>query len=47
VLITAELDFNRDQQELIQQHGLKVVHKPFNVDKLLATLRNLKQAARD
>lgn len=47
VLITAVLDFNRDQQELIQQYGLKVVHKPFDVDKLLATLRNLKQAARD
>jgi hypothetical protein len=47
VLVTAVLDFNRDQQELIQQHGLKVVHKPFDVDQVLAILRNLKQAARD
>jgi CheY-like chemotaxis protein len=47
VLITAALDFSREQQELIQQHDLKVVRKPFNVEQVLATLRMVKRASRD
>ena len=47
VLVTAALDFSREQQELIQQHDLKVVRKPFNVEQVLATLRMVKLAGRD
>jgi DNA-binding response OmpR family regulator len=47
ILISAALDFNREQQELIQQHGLKVIHKPFNIEHVLATLRTVKRSARD
>jgi CheY-like chemotaxis protein len=44
VLITAGLDFSRDQQELIQQHRLQVISKPFNVEQVLSTLRTFKRS---
>lgn len=46
VLITAGIEFKREQEELIQQHRLPVLPKPFNVEQVLGTLRTVKRPGR-